>query len=79
MLQGSPTPRYPVLFDDQVESAFLAQGCLSRTLAMHSCLRFGAALVCVVYDNAPAPLAVKSHSYEVNHIQYARQLVLTAD
>ena len=46
---------------------------------MQESLRFGAALVCVVFDEAPAPLRVRDCSYETNHVQYARQLVLRAD
>jgi hypothetical protein len=28
-----------------------------------------------MFDKAPAPFTVKGRSYDVNHIQYARQLV----
>jgi hypothetical protein len=69
-------PHYPGQLGGPAESAFLAQGCLSRTLAMHACLDAGAALVCVVFENAPLPINVKDRSYAVNHIQLARQLVL---
>jgi hypothetical protein len=70
--QGVSTPRYPPPFTDSV---FLAQGCLSRTLAMHEFLRLGATLVCVMYEHAPAPFTVKNRSHDINHILYARQLV----
>ena len=76
MLPGGDTPRYPGQLGSLAESAFLAQGCWSRTLAMHACLDSGAALVCVVFDNAPLPVDVKDRSYAVNHVQVARQLVL---
>jgi hypothetical protein len=76
MMPGTSTPRYPGGLGGPAESAFLAQGCLSRTLAMHACLNSGAALVCVVFDKAPLPVEVKDRSYTVNHIQVARQLVL---
>jgi hypothetical protein len=68
-------PRYPASLDGLAGNAFLAQGCLNRSIAMHGCLRLGAALVCVVFENAPPPLTVKDRSYETNHVQYARQLV----
>jgi hypothetical protein len=42
---------------------------------MHTYLRFGAALVCVAFDDAPAPFRVKDCSYRINHVQLARQLV----
>jgi hypothetical protein len=70
-----PVPRYPNVLGGQAASAFLAQGCLNRSLTMHGCLRLGAALVCVEFENAPMPFAVRGRSYRTNHIQYARQLV----
>jgi hypothetical protein len=60
-------------------SAFLAQGCLDRSLAMHAYLRIGAALVCVEFTDAPMPFAVKNRSYDVAHIQLARQIVFPKD
>jgi hypothetical protein len=69
-------PHYPGLLGSPAENAFLAQGCLNRTLGMHSCLNSGAALVCVAFDKAPLPITVKDRTYAVNHIQVARQLVL---
>jgi len=76
MLPGGDIPRYPGQLGTLAESAFLAQGCLNRTLAMHACLDSGAALVCVIFENAPLPVDVKDRSYAVNHVQVARQLVL---
>jgi hypothetical protein len=76
LMPGANAPRYPGRLGGPAESAFLAQGCLSRTLAMHACLDSGAALVCVVFEKAPLPMDVKDRSYAVNHIQVARQLVL---
>jgi len=75
-LMGISMPRYPGTFGEQARNAFLAQGCLNRTLIMHDYLKYGAALVCVVFDNAPPPFTVKNRSYDINHLQYARQLVL---
>ena len=43
---------------------------------MHTCLDQGAALVCVVFENAPIPINVKDRTYAVNHIQLGRLLVL---
>jgi hypothetical protein len=71
---GINTPRYPGTL--AAGPCFLAQGCLNRTLVMHNYLQHGAALVCVMFDNAPPPFTVKDRSYDINHIQYARQLVL---
>lgn len=76
LMPGANAPRYPGQLGGPAESAFLAQGCLNRTLAMHACLDSGAALVCVVFEKAPLPVDVKDRSYAVNHIQVARQLVL---
>jgi len=76
MIAGMDTPRYPGPLGGPGEQAVLAQGCLSRTLAMHTCLDFGAALVCVVFENAPMQVEVKDRVYETNHVQIARQLVL---
>jgi hypothetical protein len=75
-MPGANAPRYPGQLGPPAESAFLAQGCLSRTLAMHACLDSGAALVCVVFEKAPLPMDVEDRSYAVNHVQVARQLVL---
>lgn len=69
-------PAYPDQLGNTARNAFLAQGCLSRTLGMHTCLEQGAALVCVVYEEAPLPIEVKDRTYKVNHIQLARLLVL---
>jgi hypothetical protein len=70
-------PRYPPapFFRAGADSVFFAQGCLSRTLAMHTYLRLGGAVVCVALADAPAPLRVKGHSYKTDHVQLARQLV----
>jgi hypothetical protein len=75
MVSGMDTPSYLGTLG-RVESAFLAQGCLNRSLVMHSYLGFGAAMVCVTFENAPIPIDVKDRTYAVNHIQLARQLVL---
>jgi len=75
-IPGVDVPRYPGQLGGPAENAFLAQGCISRTLAMHTCLNAGAALVCVAFENAPMPVDVKDRSYAVNHVQVARQLVL---
>ncbi len=76
MMPGPNSPRYPGQLGGPAESAFLSQGCLGRTLAMHACLDSGAALVCVVFEKAPLPVDVQDRSYAVNHVQVARQLVL---
>jgi len=76
---GAELPRLPVGLSGVTDNAFFSQGCLSRTLGMYSSLETGAALVCVVFENPPAPFTVKGRSYEVNHIQYARLLVPMAD
>lgn len=68
-------PQYPNSLGSLIGDAFMAQGCLDRTLAMHACLDLGAALVCAEFEGAPAPFSVEKHSYDVDHIQYARQLV----
>ena len=76
IVADAQTPRYPDALGHPAQNAFLAQGCLSRSLAMHACLDAGAALVCVIYENAPIPIDVQDRTYAVNHIQLARQLVL---
>jgi hypothetical protein len=68
-------PRMPTVFHGVADNVFFAQGCLDRTLGMYSCLDSETAVVCVMFEKAPAPFAIKGRSYEVNHIQYARQLV----
>jgi hypothetical protein len=73
------SPRYPEIAGVAELSAFLAQGCLDRSLAMHAYLRIGAALVCVEFTDAPMPFAVKNRSYDVAHIQLARQIVFPKD
>ena len=76
MIPAGDIPRYPGPLGEVTNDLVLAQGCLSRTLAMHTYLDSGAALVCVVFANAPLPVEVKDRTYAVNHIQMARQLVL---
>ncbi len=75
MMPAGDTPRYPDSLGETTNDVVLAQGCLSRTLAMHTYLDVGAALVCVAFENAPPPVEVKDRTYKVNHIQIARQLV----
>jgi hypothetical protein len=72
---GVDIPSYPGSLSGLADNAFFAQGCLSRTLVMHAYLEAGAALVCVVFQDAPVPVSIKDHTYEVNHVQLARQLV----
>lgn len=74
-----PVPQYPGSLQGVATKAFLAQGCFDRTLAMHAYLDLGAALVCVEFEKAPAPFGVKDRSYEVDHIQLARQIVFLKD
>jgi hypothetical protein len=57
------------------EDAFFAQGCLQRTKAIEDYLAGGAAVVCVVYDQAPPPFEIKDRSCDYNHIQLARLVV----
>ncbi len=71
-------PRIPASLAGVADNAFFAQGCLSRTVGMYSCLGSGAAIVCVVFENPPAPFAIQSRSYTVNHVQFARLLVPAA-
>jgi len=68
-------PRMPMVFHGVADNIFFAQGCLERTLGMYTSLDSETAVVCVMFDKAPAPFTVKGRSYDVNHIQYARQLV----
>ena len=75
MWQGLQVPRYPGATAEQTHEAFLAQGCLNRTVAMHARLDLGAALVTVEFEDAPAPFTIANRSYDVNHTQYARLLV----
>ena len=72
-------PQYPGRFSEVPSDAFLAQGCLERSLAMHAYLERGAALVCVEFEEAPAPFEVKDRTYAVNHIQLARLIVFPKD
>jgi hypothetical protein len=72
---GMELPQMPAVFHGVADNVFFAQGCLSRTMGMYSCLGSGAAVVCVTFENPPAPFTIKGRSYDVNHIQYARQLV----
>ena len=48
-------------------------------MAMHAYLHLGAALVCVEFADAPVPFGVKDRSYDVAHVQLARQIVLPKD
>ena len=75
MWQGLQVPRYPGATARQTHEAFLAQGCLNRTVAMHARLDLGAALVTVEFEDAPPPFTIANRSYDVNHKQYARLLV----
>jgi len=72
---GAELPRMPMSLTGITDNAFFAQGCLDRTWGMYSCLDVGAAMVCVVFENAPPPFAIRDRSYTVNHIQFARLLV----
>ncbi len=77
-----PKPQYPGRFTQVTSvasSAFLAQGCFERALAMHSYLDQGAALVCVEFENATPPVGVKDRSYNINHIKLARMVVFPTE
>ncbi|MHC4517650.1 MAG: hypothetical protein ACYTAS_03600 [Planctomycetota bacterium] len=72
-------PQYPGSLRGVAVDAFLAQGCFERTLAMHTYLESGAALVCVQFEEAPVPFGVRNRSYEVDHVQLARKIVFPRD
>ena len=72
---GMELPRMPMSLHGVADNVFFAQGCLSRTVGMYSCLDSGSAVVCVAFEKPPVPFTIKGRSYDVNHIQYARQLV----
>ena len=72
-------PQYPGNLRGLATNAFLGQGCFERTLAMHAYLESGAALVCVQFEEVPVPFGVQNRSYEVDHIQFARQVVFPED
>jgi hypothetical protein len=78
VIQGM-VPQYPGSLGGLATNAFLAQGCFDRTLAMHTYLESGAALVCVQFEGSPMPFGVQNRSYEVDHIQFARQVVFPED
>ena len=69
-------PVYPPGVPGPVTGAFLSPGCFHRTLAMHSYLQHGAALVCVELQSDSPPFRVKGRSYEAASVQWARQVVL---
>ncbi len=71
--------RYPLTLGGAGSNPFFAQGCLDRSLAMHAYLRMGAALVCVEFEKAPVPFTVRDRSYDVAHVQLARQIVFPTD
>lgn len=72
-------PSYPSALQTVAEKAVLAQGCLDRTMAMYEYLHRGGALVCAEYVDVPPPFGVKDRSYDVNHVQLARQIVFPKD
>ena len=78
VIQGM-VPQYPGSLGGLATNAFLAQGCFDRTLAMHTYLEAGAALVCVQFEESPMPFGVQNRSYEVDHTQFARQVVFPED
>ncbi|MBN1362326.1 MAG: DUF4350 domain-containing protein [Sedimentisphaerales bacterium] len=78
-VEVASVPRYPIDLGLVGSSAFFAQGTFDRTQAMHAYLRLGAALVCVEFADAPVPFSVKDRSYDVAHIQLARQIVFPKD
>ncbi len=68
-------PRYPDSVPGVAANAFLSPGCFDRTQTMHACLGQGAAIVCVTFTEAPPPFRVKDRSYDVDHVEVARQIV----
>jgi hypothetical protein len=48
---------------------------LKRTTAIEDYLAGGAAVVCVLYDQAPPPFEIKDRSCDYSHIQLARLVV----
>ena len=65
-----PTARF------KKESAFFAQGCLQRTRALDAYLDRGAIVVCVEYDQPPVSFGLEGRSCDLNHIQFARLVIV---
>lgn len=57
------------------EDAFFAQGTLTRTKAINSMLKEGAAAVCLEYRDAEIPFKIRKRSYATDHIQLVRLIV----
>jgi hypothetical protein len=57
------------------ERAYLSQGSLQRTLAIRDYLAHGAAVICVEYENAATPFAVKGYACDYSHVQLVRLVV----
>ena len=57
------------------DDPFFAQGTLQRTRGILRLLENGAAVVCVRYDDAKAPVTVEKNKSEINHTQLVRLVV----
>ena len=55
--------------------AYIAQGSLRRTIAMHDYLSHGAAVVHAEYKDTPTPFVVKNRTCDYSHIQLVRLVV----
>jgi hypothetical protein len=63
-------------FSFNKENAFFAQGVLPRTRAINYYLQHGAAAVCLEFEGAAVPFKIKGRSYETDHIQLVRLVVM---
>jgi len=61
------------------EKAFLARGCLQRTVGIEGYLNNGAAVVCVEYENAARPVGIENRQCDYTHVQLVRQVVFPED
>jgi hypothetical protein len=75
MMAGLPAYA-PVGLSGVAMNAFLAPGCLARTLTMYDYVRQGAALVCVEFSSAAAPFPVQGRDHDAASLRWARQIVL---
>jgi len=65
--------------DASIEAAYYSHGCFERTQMIKSYLEQGAAVVCVKYEQAPAPFKVTDRDSKYEHILLVRQVVFPRD
>jgi len=76
---GYPEERMTRRRSLDTDAAYLAGGTVGRTCGMGEYLQRGAALICVRYNDLPAPFQIADRACDYNHVQLVRLVVFPTE